>query len=80
MTGQNPRATRPPGRVHTIVGGVFGVMAILFFPILFGPLGAILGFMGHRKGDRPLGTYVGAGSIMTTIIGITLGAIASSVS
>ncbi|MGA8988649.1 hypothetical protein [Aeromicrobium sp.] len=79
MTGHIPRQTRPPGRVQATIGGVCGVMAIVFFPIVFGPLGIILGVVAHRAGDKPLGAYVAAGSAMTTIIGIALGFIATSV-
>jgi len=63
-----------PGRIFTILGAVSGVIAIVFIPILFGPIGVILGFVGHAKGDKPLGMYVGIASIVTTIVGMALGA------
>ena len=73
----NPSATTAskPGRVLSIIGAVLGVIAILFLPIIVGPIGAILGFVGYSKGDKPLGLYVGIGCIVTTIIGMVLGAI-----
>lgn len=76
MTTQPERSTTSnPGRIYTILGAVFGVIALLFIPILFGPAGIILGFVGHAKGDKPLGMYVGIGSIVTTIVGMVLGAL-----
>ncbi len=67
------RATNA-GRTFTIIGAVLGALAILILPIILGPAGAILGFVGYSKGDKPLGLYVGIGSIITTIVGIALGA------
>lgn len=44
------------------------------FPIVFGPVGAVLGFVAHAKGDRPLGMYVGIGCIVATVVGMIIGA------
>ena len=70
--------TKNPGRVFTIIGAVCGVIAIVIIPILFGPAGIILGFVGYAKGDKPLGLYVGIGSVITMIAGFVLSAIAIS--
>lgn len=86
MTDQQPQYAPPPppagaptqanrGRVFSIIGAVCGVVALLFLPILFGPAGIALGFVGHAKGDRPLGMIVGIGSIVTMIAGFIIGAV-----
>jgi hypothetical protein len=75
MTAQPQSNTANPGRVFTIVGLVFGLLAIVFIPILFGPAGIVLGFVGYSKGDRPFGLIVGIGSIITMIGGLILGAV-----
>ena len=77
-TTQPAASTRNRGRVFSIIGAVCGVVALLLLPIIFGPAGIILGFVGHAKGDRPLGLIVGIGSIVTTIIGLVLGALVMS--
>ena len=62
-------------RVLSIIGAVFGVVALVLVPIVFGPIGAVLGFVGYAKGDKPFGLWVGIGAIVATIIGMVLGAI-----
>ena len=76
----NEPATSPQGsaRVMSIVGAVLGGLAILFLPIILGPIGAVLGFVAYSKGDKPLGLYVGIGCIVTTVVGVVLGAIVFS--
>jgi hypothetical protein len=61
-------------RILSIVGAVLAVVALLFVPIVLGPIGAILGFIAYSKGDKPFGLYVGIGAIVATIIGMALGA------
>lgn len=65
-------------RTMSIIGIVLGVVALLLFPIIFGPIGAVLGFIAYAKGDKPLGMYVGVGCIAATIIGMALGALVFS--
>jgi hypothetical protein len=74
MSQHASATTAKPGRTLSIVGAVLGVLAIIVLPIILGPIGAVLGFVGYSKGDKPFGLYVGIGSIVTTIIGIVLGA------
>ncbi|MFB9314610.1 hypothetical protein [Nocardioides plantarum] len=62
-------------RAMSIIGIVLGVIALLFLPIILGPIGAILGFVANSKGDKPLGLYVGIGCIVATVVGMILGAI-----
>lgn len=63
------------GRTFSVIGAVLGVLALLFVPIVLGPIGAVLGFVGYSRGDRPLGLIVGIGSIVTTILGMVIGAL-----
>jgi hypothetical protein len=74
----SPASTTKPGRTLTIVGAVLAVVGIFFLPIVFGPVGAILGFVAQSKGDKPAGMYVGIAGIAATIIGMVLGAIVFS--
>lgn len=62
------------GRTFSIIGAVLAVLAIVVLPIILGPIGAVLGFVGYSKGDKPFGLYVGIGAIVTTIVGMALGA------
>lgn len=66
--------TTKPGRTLSIIGIVLGVLALVVLPIILGPIGAVLGFVANSKGDKPLGLYVGIGCIVTTIIGMAIGA------
>jgi hypothetical protein len=75
MTTDTPSPTTDrTGRTLSLVGAVLGVMALVILPIVLGPIGAVLGFVGYAKGDKPLGLYVGIGSIITTILGMVIGA------
>lgn len=60
-------------RVLSILGIVFAALSILFFPIIFGPAGIVLGFVANAKGDKPFGMWVGIASIVTMIVGMILG-------
>ncbi|MDQ1105572.1 ABC-type thiamine/hydroxymethylpyrimidine transport system permease subunit [Nocardioides zeae] len=59
-------------RVMSIIGIVLGFVALLFVPIIVGPVGAVLGFVAYAKGDR-LGLWAGIWCIAATIIGMVLG-------
>jgi hypothetical protein len=61
-------------RVMSIIGIVLAVIAVFLFPIVFGPIAAILGFVAHAKGDKPLGLIVGIAAIVATVVGMLLGA------
>jgi uncharacterized membrane protein YccF (DUF307 family) len=78
MSTQSAGTTKTPGRIFSIIGIPFAVVALVLLPIIFGPVGAVLGFVGYSKGDKTLGLWVGIGSIVTTIIGMILGAIVYS--
>jgi hypothetical protein len=51
-----------------------GIAAILFFPIVLGPLAMILGAVGWSRGERqgPIGVVVG---LIGLLVGMVLGAI-----
>lgn len=55
MSGTNPATTNNSARTMSIIGIVFGVIAIFILPIILGPIGAVLGFVANSKGDKPLG-------------------------
>ncbi|SCL21755.1 hypothetical protein GA0070624_2388 [Micromonospora rhizosphaerae] len=70
-----PATTRPRGnaaRICTIIGFVFAVIA-LFFPFL-GLVGLILGIVGAVLGDKPLGWYAAAASVVGAVIGMVIAA------
>lgn len=48
-------STNNSARIFSIIGAVLAVIALLFLPIVFGPIGAVLGFVSYAKGDKPLG-------------------------
>lgn len=50
------RPTRGRGRNLAIAGIVSGAVSFLVIPILFGPLGVLLGILGLARGERRLGT------------------------
>lgn len=78
MTQQpNASSTRPASnsaRTFTIIGAVCAVIALFLFPVIFGPIGAVLGFIGYAQGDRPAGLYVGIGGIVAAIAGFAIAA------
>ncbi|MCO1596009.1 hypothetical protein M8C17_12640 [Micromonospora sp. RHAY321] len=66
---------RPRGnaaRILTIVGFVFAVLALLLNPIIFGVLGVIAGIVGAVLGDKPLGWYAAAASVVAAVISLVI--------
>ncbi|MDG4779784.1 hypothetical protein O7614_09030 [Micromonospora sp. WMMD961] len=59
-------------RILTIVGFVFAVLALLLNPIIFGVLGVIAGVVGAVLGDKPLGWYAAAASVVAAIISLVI--------
>jgi hypothetical protein len=51
------------------------VLAVVLLPILFGPLGVVLGIVGLAKGSRGLGAAAIIVSIVGFVVGIVLGAL-----
>ena len=80
MQEQNtPQATSPekpkfPGRKKAILGIIFAVISLGFFPPLFGGLGIIMGYLAKRSGEKKLGTIAIILSIVFMIAGFIIGA------
>ncbi len=66
-----PTARANAGRGFTIGGAICAVAALVILPIIFGPIGAVLGFVGYAKGDRA-GLWVGIGAIVATVAGFLI--------
>ncbi|HEX2038202.1 MAG TPA: hypothetical protein VHF47_00555 [Acidimicrobiales bacterium] len=67
-------AGRPEaGRAYTIGAAVCALFAVFFIPVVFGPIGAVLGFVGNAKGDRA-GIWAALAAILATFVGVVLGA------
>ena len=69
-----PPTATSQGRGYTIGGFICAVIALVFLPIVLGPLGAVLGYVGYRKGD-PLGRWALIAAIAATVIGLLLAAL-----
>jgi hypothetical protein len=65
-------------RVCSIVAFVLAAIAVLFFPIVFGPAAIILGIVGLSMGDRVLGKWAIAAGVAGTVLGFVLGYIANT--
>ena len=65
-----------PGRVEGIISIICAVMAILFFPIIFGPVGIILGSVSLKKGSKTLGLVAIILSAVFMGLGFVLGYLA----
>jgi hypothetical protein len=57
---------------------VFGAIAVLFFPIIFGLVGIVLSIIGFALGDRALGKWAIVVSVLGTVLGFFLGYLAVS--
>ncbi len=56
-----------------IAGIVSGAISFLIIPILFGPLGILLGILGLARGERRLGTI----ALVVSVVGLVVGFILS---
>ena len=75
---QQPTTSASSGaRVLSILAIVFGGLAVLFMPILFGPAGIVCGAIGTSKGDR-LGKVGLIVAVVGMIAGFVLGALVYS--
>lgn len=66
------RPTRGRGRNLAIAGIVSGAVSFLVIPILFGPLGVLLGVLGLARGERRLGTVAVVVSVLGLVVGFIL--------
>lgn len=64
---------------YKIGGWICVVISIFFFPIIFGTVGLILGYVLRSKGEREHGTIMMISSIGTASIGVIFGAIVGSI-
>lgn len=74
-TGQmDPQQTSaaPAGRTLTIVAFVLAALAVIFFPIVLGPVAAICAGVAMSKGD-PLAKWALTAAIVCTIAGMAIG-------
>lgn len=74
-TEERPATQPSQARGYVIGGAILAFAALLFLPIILGPIGAVLGFVGYSKGDRR-GLWVGVGAIVATFLGLLIGVIA----
>ena len=80
MQEQNtPQATPPKkpkfsGRKKAILGIIFAVISLGFFPPIFGALGIIMGYLAKKSGEEKLGTITIILSIIFMIAGFIIGA------
>ncbi|MEV5834026.1 DUF4190 domain-containing protein [Nocardia sp. NPDC052112] len=72
-TPQSNSAPRPRSGAQplSLIGFVCAGIALLFCPYLFGPVGIILGIVGHKKGES-LGKWAAIASTISLIIGLVL--------
>ncbi len=61
-------AVYPAGRGYTVGSFVMAVLALLVIPPLHGVIGAVLGYVGHRKGDA-LGRTAMVASLLAMVVG-----------
>jgi hypothetical protein len=59
-------------QIFSILGFVFGGLALLILPIVFGPIGIVLGIIGHTKGE-PLGKWAAIVAGVLMVVGMLLG-------
>lgn len=69
-------ATRTPvssaARVCSILGIVFGVVAVVFYPIIVGVAAIVLALIGYTRGDRRLGRTAVIVAVAGTVLGFLL--------
>lgn len=66
--------SRHPGRTEGIIGIICAVISLAFFPIIFGPVGIILGAISSKKGSKTLGLVTIILSAVFMVIGFIIGA------
>jgi hypothetical protein len=75
MTAPVNTSRRSDARILTVISFVLGAIALFFVPIVLGPIGAVLGFVGMARGDKPLGMWAGIWCIVATVLGVLLAAV-----
>ncbi len=59
------------GRGYTVGSFLMAAFAVALLPLLFGPIGVVLGLVGMRKGD-PLGRVSALTAAAATVLGLLL--------
>ncbi|WP_062986440.1 DUF4190 domain-containing protein [Nocardia anaemiae] len=62
---------RSGSQTLSIIGFVCAGISLLFCPYLFGPVGIVLGIIGHKKGES-LGKWAAIASAISLVIGLIL--------
>lgn len=60
-------------KVFAVLGWIFNILALIFVPILFGPLGIVMGYFHKKYHAKHANIIIGAG-IICMMIGMILGA------
>jgi len=68
-----------PGKVEGIISIICALISTLFFPIILGPVGIILGVLSLKKGAKTLGLVAIIVSATCMVIGFILGFLAVTV-
>ena len=69
-----PRSSTAGGRPYAIAGFFCAVVAVVFLPIVLGPIAVVLGHLAHRKSD-PMGRWVMVAGVVGMLLGLALGAL-----
>ncbi|WP_214108836.1 hypothetical protein [Acrocarpospora catenulata] len=74
-----PYGQKPPSGAPTmsIIAFILGVLALLFVPIVLGPIGIALGIVGHRRGEK-LGVPAAITAGVCMVLGMIIGAVVYS--
>jgi len=67
------KPSKYPGMIHGILSIVCAVAAVLFFPLIFGITGIILGSLALKKGAKTLGLVGIVLSAACMLLGLILG-------
>ncbi|MET8870866.1 hypothetical protein [Nocardia sp. NPDC004604] len=62
---------RSDSQTLSIIGFVCAGISLLFCPYLFGPMGIVLGIIGHRKGES-LGKWAAIASAISLVVGLIM--------
>ena len=68
-----PPPNRPEGKPLVIGSVICSIAALFILPIILGPIGAVLGFVGYGRGERK-GLWAGIFGIVATVGGLVLAA------
>jgi len=79
-----PKTAAPPpapgesrAGLYAKIGIASGIVAIFFVPLIFGPLGIILGYVARKDGEEQLGMYAIIAGIAGLVIGVVLAVVLS---